>query len=37
VNDPREARDLARLGVDTLITDQPGTILAELDDVTPRT
>jgi glycerophosphoryl diester phosphodiesterase len=30
VNDPREARDLARLGVDTLITDQPAAIVAAL-------
>lgn len=30
VNDPTEARDLARLGVDGLITDDPASILAAL-------
>jgi glycerophosphoryl diester phosphodiesterase len=30
VNDPNEARDLARLGVSTIITDEPGRILAAL-------
>ena len=30
VNDPREARDLVRLGVDFVITDHPGEILAGL-------
>ena len=30
VNDPREARDLARLGVDALITDDPAGIIAAL-------
>ncbi len=31
VNDPAEARDLAALGVDSLITDRPGEIRAALD------
>jgi glycerophosphoryl diester phosphodiesterase len=30
VNDPREAKDLARLGVDTLITDCPAVVVAAL-------
>jgi glycerophosphoryl diester phosphodiesterase len=30
VNDPREAADLVALGVDTLISDQPGALLASL-------
>jgi glycerophosphoryl diester phosphodiesterase len=30
VNDPREAADLVALGVDTLITDRPGEVIAAL-------
>jgi glycerophosphoryl diester phosphodiesterase len=33
VNDPREAVDLARLGVDLLITDAPAALLAALEDL----
>jgi len=36
VNDPKQAVDLVRLGVGTIITDKPGEILAALGSVTRR-
>jgi glycerophosphoryl diester phosphodiesterase len=37
VNDPAEARELVRQGVATIISDEPGAILAILASVSPRT